>query len=149
MAAITHSFQHQQQFQEVTQVQDSDFQQLFEIPDANSDCFIERESYGSRNIIGIDHSLGKDEPKVEENAESTDWMTIYAFNGISKCLRLTIGSGSDKENRKPAQLSNLDVKNDKVWEDNNGENGDETIPAEKKGRLREISISWFSGLFHK
>ncbi|KAL7586206.1 ethylene-responsive transcription factor ERN1 [Lactuca sativa] len=178
MAAITHSFQHQQQFQEVTQVQDSDFQQLFEIPDANSDCFIERESYGSRNIVGIDHSLGVDEPKVEGNAESTDLgltdllfvddigsymgyspfeiaeeitkpmgddnysdnpsmlseamkrmkfernisASLYAFNGISECLRMTIGSGSDKENRKPAQLSNLAVKNDKVWEDNNGEN---------------------------
>ncbi|KAI3779174.1 hypothetical protein L2E82_08746 [Cichorium intybus] len=175
MAAISQSFQHHQQFHEASVVQDSDFHQLFGIPDASSDCFVDRENFGSRNFVlgenfrGNDYFLGEDEPKVEGNEETdlglndllfvdsigssmhyspfeiaeeitkpmgednysdnpsmlTEAMkrmkfernisaSLYAFNGISECLRMTIGSGSVKENRKPEQLLNFGAKNGNV-----------------------------------
>ncbi|KAI3733674.1 hypothetical protein L6452_13124 [Arctium lappa] len=215
--AMTHSFQHHQQFQESTQVQDSDFHQLFDISDANSDnatnytsattytsgfCsanLIESEGNGSKdgflgeNFRGIDHSLVRDEPKLEENEETDLGMpdllfvddvgssmnyspfeiaeeitkpmgeenynedpsmlneamkrmkfernisaSLYAFNGISECLRMTIGSGSDSENGKPEQLSNLGAKNGEIWGESNGENDLANKPSESEHTLTSI-----------
>ncbi|KAM0020064.1 hypothetical protein Hdeb2414_s0025g00662981 [Helianthus debilis subsp. tardiflorus] len=137
--------------QESTHVQDSDFNQIFDIPDA-SDSFSASSEYCSRNdVLGENYLVG-DEPKVEENKgidlgltdllcvdnvvdssinyslfEIADEITkenynedpsmlseamkrmkfernvsasLYAFNGISECLKMT-------ENPKHEKLSTL------------------------------------------
>ncbi|GKA31629.1 ethylene-responsive transcription factor RAP2-11-like protein [Tanacetum coccineum] len=172
---IAHSFHHtNEHFQDSSShVQDSNFTQILDIPDANSDnatnysnytsdSFSASYEYGSKDTVidefrGVDHSFIVDEPKVEGNKEIdlglTDLLfvdnigssmnyspfdiaeeitkenyneadpsmlsenmkrmkfernisaSLYAFNGISECLRI-------KENRKPEHLSNLGPKTD-------------------------------------
>ncbi|PWA94767.1 AP2/ERF domain-containing protein [Artemisia annua] len=171
---IAHSFQHHQQFQDSSShFQDSNFNQILDIPDATSDnatnysnytsdSFSASYEHGSKDTViddfrGVDHSFIVDEPKVEGNeeidlgltdllfvdnigssmnyspfdiaeeitkenyneadpsmlSEATKRMkfernisaSLYAFNGISECLRM-------KENPKPEHLSNLGPKNE-------------------------------------
>ncbi|KAI3816655.1 hypothetical protein L1987_16358 [Smallanthus sonchifolius] len=147
----SHSFQNHQ-FQESTHVQDSDFNQTFDIADGNnytSDSFSVSSEYCSRD----DHVLGEsyvveDEPKLEGNKEIVDLgltdllfvdnvglstnyslfeiaeeitkenyiedpsmlseamkrmkfernvsASLYAFNGISECLKMTESRKQDK-----------------------------------------------------
>ncbi|KAM0020068.1 putative transcription factor AP2-EREBP family [Helianthus debilis subsp. tardiflorus] len=147
----SHSLQNHR-LQESTHVQDSDFNQIFDIPDATSDSFSASSEYCSRNdVLGENYLVG-DEPKVEENKgidlgltdllcvdnvvdssinyslfEIADEITkenynedpsmlseamkrmkfernvsasLYAFNGISECLKMT-------ENPKHEKLSTL------------------------------------------
>ncbi|KAM0020070.1 putative transcription factor AP2-EREBP family [Helianthus debilis subsp. tardiflorus] len=151
--SVTSSYSLQtHQLQESTHVQDSDFNQIFDIPDATSDSFSASSEYCSRNnVLGENYLVG-DEPKVEENKEIdlglTDLLcvdnvvdssinyslfeiadeitkenyiedpsmlseamkrmkfernvsaSLYAFNGISECLKMT-------ENPKHEKLSTL------------------------------------------
>nr|XP_043621025.1 ethylene-responsive transcription factor ERN1-like [Erigeron canadensis] len=157
--SIPHSFHNNdQQFQESVQVQDSDYNQIFNIPDATysiSDSFSASSEYNSRSSTILDERYRVvDEPKGEENKEidlclsdllfvdniasSMEYSpfdiaeeitkenynedpsmvseamkrmkfernisaSLYAFNGISECLKM-------KENRKHEQLSNLGPK---------------------------------------
>lgn len=151
----THNSFQNHQFQEPTQVQDTDFNQIFNIPDTNlytSDSFGTSSEYNSRNtVFSVNHSLVVDQPKVKENIEHDISLTdilfvdnnsssmnyspfdiaeeitkenyiedpfmlteaikrmkfernisasLYAFNGISECLKM-------KETRKNEKLSNL------------------------------------------
>lgn len=150
----SHSFQNHQ-FQESTHVQDSNFNQIFDIPDANnytSNSFSASSEYCSRNDILGEHYVVGDEAKQEENKEIDSSLTdvlfvddprssinyslfeiaeeitkenyidqdpsmlneamkrmkfernvsasLYAFNGISECLKMT-------ESRKNEKLSKL------------------------------------------
>ncbi|KAK6928160.1 AP2/ERF domain [Dillenia turbinata] len=109
------------------------------VDDVGSSCYYSPFEIAEEIVEPIEQESYVDDPSMLTSPmkrmkyERKFSASLYAFNGISECLRLKLGSGATKSQDRSSQLTNSQVACDKNQEEKQGKNGDaERITREQE-----------------